>query len=627
MSIPPAIVITTTEKASPQTSYPNIPRPTSFKRKVSFDNYKPTSIPNCNNEGIGNYMTEQLQSRLDRSKAKVGNNLFKNSGHPHSSDQHLPTEKGMTIRKSILKKNDLNSSSFAPSSNFNLDSNIRQATETAILNTTNNAFISTNYNSLQHSNSINNVLRKKSYSEMSDSELLALDNQFNLNKGSDNFQKNYGFDVNSRLSPNTFSNSNKDTLNSNLFSHFKNLNLKEYPTKPIITKNSICSNFKNYSDYEFSDKFYLILLSNKSASLSSLDYYLNKFANNGDTIVICCSLSTSILGNDKSDQLNDLIDSFINLILNYLETHSNINIPKLNITFEFFKSFTYLNEVINLYQPCLILVGTNNDKSKSTSITTSNNKLISLVHVGLDYNSKDPNDVFSNNSLQPVVSFKIPFKSNQQTELPEFNHSNSISSYDTIPSDSEKLTKMKTNDTTVSSLFDNLNEISGLDNTLQLSKTVSNSDSTSNNNNNFNTNRRRSMLDVLNSDNLSSINKSSDNVIDEDTDDENNAGVKIQNDDDDNNNNTLPIPKTNYSKTHRRKSSDHSIDGLIPIHNPPNGYMDFQKEKNELFEKYNRRLSAVNVGPKLKASENSSTDSKKKKESKKGGLFSKWFKN
>ena len=481
---------------------------------------------------------------------------------------------------------------------------------------------------------------------MSDSELLALDSQFNVRPV--DIQKSYGFAAGPRLSSSSLSNCDKDSLDSGSFKNLSpNAILNEYPTKPIITKNSICFNYKHADlrNSDLNDKFYLIMLSSKSYSLSSLDYYINEISSKGNTIVLCCSLSTSILGNDKNEMLDEFINSFTNLILSHFENSSNLVHP-ISITLEFFKSGAFFAEVFNLYQPSLIIVGTNNAKTKSTSMTTANRKLLSVVYVGNDQILNPPASDYSNENTDQLVksnntqvTFKVPFKSKDEgtndaakqkqhpkivVDPPRISHTVSHSSIDSNSSGSNKLFKMKTNDTQASSLFDNLNDTPLLD----LYKTSSNSTGTSydflsSDSTSFDNPRRRSMLDVLNSDTV--LSKSSSN------DDSNQCAIDDSDD---------ASPERNRQNQLGRRTS-RSSSGSIENSKPLVGH---EKQKQELFEKYQRRLSAVKVGPQASKSGASSTTGNNldsgptsnseagnsKKSSSKGSesrsIFKKWFK-
>jgi hypothetical protein len=487
---------------------------------------------------------------------------------------------------------------------------------------------------------------------MSDNELLALDAQFNVR--SVDIQKSYGFDVTPRLSTSAISNSDKDSMSfgsgpGDFRNLSRNLMLHEYPTKPIIRKNSICVNFKHasLSNTDLNDKFYLIVLTNKSSSLSCFNYYLEKIASKGDTIVISCSLSTSILGNDKNDALDSFIDEFTSHILNHLTTSKPIN-----ITFEFFKSFSYINEVMNLYQPSLILIGSDTEITKSTSITTPTRKLVSVVYVGNDYckphhqRSIDPsNDTLgvsaSSSPPKPTINFKIPFTDNEKriekqkhmTSIPSiiiddgnsstqtFNPNGTDSATTTPTSvdsvvDSNRLSKMKTNDTLASSLFDNLNETPFFD----LTKTSTSSSATTTNTTSNDGYRRKSMLDVLNSDpkikrgSVSSSGGGDDCAIKDDDDD-----------DDDNVNDDDRILNAHGVRMNRRKSNVSSnsteLSTLTKTTSPQQKgpLIGHEKERQELFEKYQRRLSSVNVTPQ---NEQPVTTEKAKAG---GRKFFKWF--
>lgn len=635
------------------------PVPSCFARRVSFDNYKP-STASAPVEPPNGYFFPTSTSTANTSNTSTTNTF--NTATPPNSKGHsdnpstLPTH---SILKKPLLANSVNKgvnlitdsdnitddrknlNTATPLSNDTLNDNLLSGVRNSFLNSSLTSLnINDNNdpqftsNASKSSNTFNNNIRKKSYSEMSDSELLALDSQFNIR--SIDFQKSYGFNVTSRLSNNPLSNCDKDLLDSNNINtnSFKNLvnisMLKDYPTKPIITKNSICINFKhsNLSNNDINNKFYLILLSNRSSSLSCFNYYIKNILSKGDTIVICCSLSTSILGNEINDSVNNFIDSFVGLILSHLESN---NVP-ININFEFFKSFNYLNEVLNLYQPSLIIIGENIEKTKSTAIFTPNKKLLSVVYVGNDYasgaafkSSKNNNNNNVNNTSntnvstsshtnskinhEPTINFKLPFHENTTStnnntipsikieKSPNFNpvkKSASVST-DSLNLDySEKLSKVKTNDTAISSLFENLNETTLQD--LNISNPTSNSTSNKSsfsydNSNNYlpsTTTRRKSMLDVLNNDKPANLSRTSSNISS--TDD---YGV-IDSDDDDTTT-TTPL-KNNYTLSKKKSNTSGTSTDPYSVH---------QKEKQELFEKYNRRLSAVNV--KASKSKNANT--------------------
>lgn len=565
-SLPPYLELTL-----PYSKNPHLIRMLSshFTRRVSFDNYQPpqhTPAP-ADSPSAPTYFFPTTSSASLKNPPRNNNN----SEHPHQPTSILkPSCSSINDHHSPIVDHHTNPSSSSPN---------------AAPNSSDDAPIGTNY-SLQPPDPVNNI-RKKSYSEMSDNELLALDAQFNIR--SIDFQKDYGFNVTPRLSSNSFSNSDKDFITgtgasyNKINTNFKNLSpnaiLKEYPTKPIITKNSICVSFRHSNlkmDRLSNDsKFYLLLLSNKSSSLSALNYCINNILTKGDTLVICCSLSTTILGNDKSHQLDSFIFQFICLILNYLGSNDSavekINENPFNITFEFFKSVSYFTEVTNLYQPSLIIIGSNNEFTRSTSITNKDKKLLSVIVVGNDHANKN--------------KVSLPSKEVQE----QFNKIHPLS--DDIPTSTYA---------TVASLFNNLNDPPSLGITINSTpSTVTCAQP-----------RRKSMLDVLNADgsklskSISRANNNSDheNVIDEA-------------DDDDTKNNTLLLPPT--TKTLSRSS-------FGSIENPNKPLIGHAKEKQDLFEKYNRRLSAVNVTPQVvKDQPKDDAAVEKKNDSKK---FFKWFK-
>ena len=87
------------------------------------------------------------------------------------------------------------------------------------------------------------------------------------------------------------------------------------------------------------------------------------------------------------------------------------------------------------------------------------------------------------------------------------------------------------------------------------------------------------MLDVLNNDKPANLSRTSSNISS--TDD---YGV-IDSDDDDTTTTTTPL-KNNYTLSKKKSNTSGTSTDPYSVH---------QKEKQELFEKYNRRLSAVNV--------------------------------
>jgi hypothetical protein len=610
-----------------------------YRRRVSFDNYQPEAIPPpLLLENTYNIPTCRAQAHLNPIPSSSNSGappapILKNKTKPQSQSQ-FQSAGSLSGNSSPLLSNAATTGSNSGTTSIGTNTNKH----------TNNA--SHNY-SLQPPNTSGNI-RKKSYSEMSDNELLALDAQFNVR--SVDIQKSYGFDVTPRLSTSAISNSDKDSMSfgsgpGDFRNLSRNLMLHEYPTKPIIRKNSICVNFKHasLSNTDLNDKFYLIVLTNKSSSLSCFNYYLEKIASKGDTIVISCSLSTSILGNDKNDALDSFISEFTSHILNHLTTSKPIN-----ITFEFFKSFSYINEVMNLYQPSLILIGSDTETTKSTFITTPNRKLVSVVHVGNDYckphhqrsivSSNDALDVTASSSPpKPTINFKIPFTDNEKriekekhmTSIPSIiidDENSSTQAFDPSGTDSatttptsvdyvvnsNRLSKMKTNDTLASSLFDNLIETPFFD----LTKTSTSSSATTTTTNTSNDGyRRKSMLDVLNSDpkikrgSVGSSGGGDDCAIKDDDDDDDDAGIS----------------NAHGVRMDRRKSNVSSnsteLSTLTKTTSPQQKgpLIGHEKERQDLFEKYQRRLSSVNVTPQ---NEQPVTTEKAKTGSRK--LF-KWF--
>ncbi|TID31013.1 hypothetical protein CANINC_000374 [Pichia inconspicua] len=544
--------------------------PAGFARRVSFDNYACPTLPLTTSNPSRTLPRPSTPATPATPAVAPTPSILKNRGGDEAAESNPNSNRkprsvvgasaassrdpGVTpLTDNNLTAHNTNISRSAessiPGSSSDNNSNTCPTTQSKNVFPNNYTLQSTTTNPITNS-------RKKSYQDLSDSELLALDSQYNFK--SVDIQKSYGFAPTSRLPYTTISDCDKITLNRGENHNFKNLSpnaiLKEYPTKPIITKNSICINFKhnNLLNNESNNKFHLILLSKKSASLASLNYYMNKISSKGDTIVICCSLSTSILGNEKSKQLEEFITNFTQTILSYLQK----NKYPINITFEFFKSYSYIDQVLELYQPSLIIVGTNNDSTKSTSLTTSEKKLISLVYVGND----QLNESIITSHRQSEISFKLP---NRPSNIKSPNSSSTdIAIADTDDDEdnnnSSPLSKQKTNDTIVSSLFDNLNDTPALNSLSTSTDTL--------------TGRRKSFLD-------------------EEID---------------------PLTYDSLSKL--------QLPPLIRNRSSGNAAADNQlKDRQQLFEKYNRRLSQVNVDPKK------STPAGQAEKPKKSGFFSKLF--
>ncbi|VEU23882.1 DEKNAAC105008 [Brettanomyces naardenensis] len=234
---------------------------------------------------------------------------------------------------------------------------------------------------------------KKSLLDMTDQEILLLDSQFS--KKQIDVEKNYRFDSDPRLSPV----SNPAAARKGSTNGFKFLNMTDYPTKPIIKKNSICLNFRHskYTQELNSNKFYLILISKYKSSLTAIDFYLENYSKNGDNLVICASISNVF----KEDILEDCILQLVELILDKFVKYNKDLAVQIN--FEFFRNINYMSETLNLYQPSLIIVGSRESKNKYTSIATSTKNFVPLVYVGTDYESG-----LATKAASPLASLTMP---------------------------------------------------------------------------------------------------------------------------------------------------------------------------------------------------------------------------
>ncbi|QPG72852.1 hypothetical protein FOA43_000154 [Brettanomyces nanus] len=246
---------------------------------------------------------------------------------------------------------------------------------------------------------------KKHLLEMTDEEILLLDSQFA--KKQIDVEKNYRFDSDPAMSPVGHRLDAKKESNSG----FNCLNMTDYPTKPIIKKNSICLNFRHskYTQGINSDKFYLILISKHKSSLSAVDFYLENYSKSGDNLVICASISNLF----KEDILQQCIFQLVELILQkFVRFNKDL---ALQINFEFFRNINYMSETLNLYQPSQIIVGCRAAKNKYTSIATSTKNFVSLVYVGTDYK---PRTEYSSGKGSSKVTFRTPFADKNVLTVP-----------------------------------------------------------------------------------------------------------------------------------------------------------------------------------------------------------------
>ncbi|ODV84281.1 hypothetical protein CANARDRAFT_184653, partial [[Candida] arabinofermentans NRRL YB-2248] len=324
--------------------------------------------------------------------------------------------------------------------------------------------------------------RKKSLVEMTDEEILQLDSQF-ATKAVDVDQ----FKFENEFSVLPISQSSSKLLRR-ITQNAKNKT--GYPTKPIIRTNSVCLSYKHelFSSDLNNNKYYFILLQHRMCSLGSIDYYLDKQCKDGDNVIICCSI------NDDND-IEEFANQYTDILLMRL-WKQNPNL-KIQVTFELFKNINYLEELINLYNPSMILVGSDFKQRRSSSVL-SRKAFIPIVYVNANYSSDLQNEetpkikqttVTTKPSLVDSpggVSFKMPFStptitidhalnsmsidtkpsSSQPIEIPgkkpsvastlySSNSSSSTTSLDSMNS----FRKQRTNETAYSTLFEKLNDL------------------------------------------------------------------------------------------------------------------------------------------------------------------------
>ncbi|KAG7790998.1 hypothetical protein KL910_000430 [Ogataea haglerorum] len=304
--------------------------------------------------------------------------------------------------------------------------------------------------------------RKKSLVEMSDEEILQLDSQFatkRVNIDDFKFETDYPLVVDpfsqSKLARKTFHKLATD-----------------YPTRPTVRTSSLCFSFQHpdWSQKISNNRFYLVLISSKASSLGAIDYYLDAKARDGDNVIICCSINDEKY---KDEYLPELME----IILDKFYKHDAD--LKVQINFEFCRSVNYLRDILNLYNPTAILVGSPHRKRRFGSIVGLKS-IIPIVYVNEGYEVQRPQLIDRTNGIQ----FKQPFAENSNTPFitideadePDMREPQSkkfslescavestTSSSSASVSSMNSFRKFKTNETSHSLLFEKLNDLPYID--------------------------------------------------------------------------------------------------------------------------------------------------------------------
>ncbi|KAG7701977.1 hypothetical protein KL923_000332 [Ogataea haglerorum] len=304
--------------------------------------------------------------------------------------------------------------------------------------------------------------RKKSLVEMSDEEILQLDSQFatkRVNIDDFKFETDYPLVVDpfsqSKLARKTFHKLATD-----------------YPTRPTVRTSSLCFSFQHpdWSQKISNNRFYLVLISSKASSLGAIDYYLDSKARDGDNVIICCSINDEKY---KDEYLPELME----IILDKFYKHDAD--LKVQINFEFCRSVNYLRDILNLYNPTAILVGSPHRKRRFGSIVGLKS-IIPIVYVNEGYEEQRPQLIDRTNGIQ----FKQPFAENSNTPFitideadePDMREPQSkkfslescavestTSSSSASVSSMNSFRKFKTNETSHSLLFEKLNDLPYID--------------------------------------------------------------------------------------------------------------------------------------------------------------------
>lgn len=253
---------------------------------------------------------------------------------------------------------------------------------------------------------------RRAYHQMSDQELLEMDLQFQMPRAPNlDSYRNTGGD---RLQNAPLASGDQTSLTTFKSVKRNTYKLTGYPTKPLITRNSMSLMFTHpqFNNHSLGGKCYLLLLSNNVTSVCALDYYKKSLAKPGDTIVIAFSLSSVSIGDKASPELRAVLKDLTNYVLGYLPIEQPIK-----IVFEVFKTGSFLSDLMALYVPSLVIVGTHRKFSRSTSFAFGQRKFVPLVYAGLEEICRDggQSSVCSNSD---TVTFKDSFKSNS-TSVPK----------------------------------------------------------------------------------------------------------------------------------------------------------------------------------------------------------------
>ncbi|GME89962.1 unnamed protein product [Ambrosiozyma monospora] len=220
--------------------------------------------------------------------------------------------------------------------------------------------------------------RKKSLVEMTDEEILALDEQFRTRKIN---LSSFQFENDQYTVPYA----NADNWAPNKYSQKLgelDLDKTEYPTNPVMpTKNSVCLRFQHPLYAEAVDhllstghnpKYYMCALNATMESWAALDYYLEKVGHDGDTLIVSFSV------NDDNN-LNELAHKLASVILQKVATHDSQLKIALNV--EFFNTSNYVNDIVNLYMPSMVIVGCKNYKKRRASSIMTNKNYVPVIYM------------------------------------------------------------------------------------------------------------------------------------------------------------------------------------------------------------------------------------------------------
>lgn len=390
-----------------------------FTRRVSFNNLNPDSIDpsiphilshqphdydyDYDNESSNNeqYVFNNISNLYPQSNNK---RLTNNYSYPYQSkkklklkSKKLPDPPSKSILKNKLTPQQLDYNvNYSNSTGINYhdtlndlsnNDSIPRSNDLPILdrNTLANSTINSNTLTNGENNNSTNNGRRKSYSEMTNDELMELDPQFKTTKSKVSNVNQFKFDSQSTYYlPNkksttsvTTANNFKSVYASSNENNYKSINLTVKHRDYDLTNQSLNKN------QTLNNRTLLTVISGRKHTWNSIDWLFNEtnetFLQNGDYLVITSLIpyKYSSMPTHNKTSIDDVLYKKCSNLLNYIIKKLPSSNLKLKITIEFITDISIdssikkqitgnkymLHHIYNQYQPTLIIIG-----NKSTNL-------------------------------------------------------------------------------------------------------------------------------------------------------------------------------------------------------------------------------------------------------------------